>query len=115
MIGLVRPLSDDLDCKKQQNAINRKYSLMILKSDQSYSEGNDDTLSISTIVSSIADNEQLVIASLKILGDSREEILRNLILMNEKNIQLISMEEQIVLGGTTLEEFLKPIFEQHLI
>lgn len=59
MIGLVRPLSDDLDCKKQQNAINRKYSLMILKSDQSYSEGKDEALSISTIVSSIADNEDV--------------------------------------------------------
>ena len=115
MIGLVRPLSDDLDCKKQQNAINRKYSLMILKSEQSYSEGKDDALSISTIVSSIADNEELVITSLKVLGDSREEILQTLTMMNKKNIQLISMEEQIVLVGTTLEEFLKPIFEQHLI
>jgi len=89
MIGLVRPLSHDTDCQKQVTLINEHYQLMILRFE---GEENDKT-SLKEMIQMLVPEEELIVATVEVFGDSNEEIKQNLKLLHDHNIHITSLSD----------------------
>lgn len=84
MIGLVRPLNHDIDCKKQVTLINEHHQLMILRC-----EGEEnDKISLKEMIQMLVPEEELIVATVEVFGDSNEEIKQNLKLLHDRSIRI---------------------------
>lgn len=84
MIGLVRPLNHDVDCKKQVTLINEHHQLMILRC-----EGEEnDKISLKEMIQILVPEEELIVATVEVFGDSNEEIKQNLKLLHDRSIRI---------------------------
>lgn len=89
MIGLVRPLNHDIDCKKQVTLINEHHQLMILRC-----EGEEnDKISLKEMIQMLVPEEELIVATVEVFGDSNEEIKQNLKLLHDRNIHIICLSD----------------------
>ena len=89
MIGLVRPLSHDTDCQKQVTLINKHYQLMILRC-----EGEENSKSsLEEMIQLLVPEEELIVATVEVFGDSNEEIKQNLKLLHDRNIHITSLSD----------------------
>ncbi|WP_047392345.1 hypothetical protein [Exiguobacterium sp. s168] len=89
MIGLVRPLSHDTDCQKQVTLINKHYQLMILRC-----EGKENNkASLKEMIQMLVPEEELIVATVEVFGDSNEEIKQNLKLLHDRNIHITSLSD----------------------
>ncbi|WP_426273770.1 hypothetical protein [Exiguobacterium sp. R-17] len=89
MIGLVRPLSHDTDCQKQVTLINKHYQLMILRC-----EGKENNkASLNEMIQMLVPEEELIVATVEVFGDSNEEIKHNLKLLHDRSIHITCLSD----------------------
>ena len=89
MIGLVRPLNHDIDCKKQVTLINEHHRLTILRCE---GEGNSKS-SLKEMIRLLVPEEELIVATVEVFGDSNEEIKHNLKLLHDRSIHITCLSD----------------------
>ena len=89
MIGLVRPLSHDTDCQKQVTLINEHHQLMILRCERK----ENNKASLKEMIKMLVPEEELIVATVEVFGDSNEEIKQNLKLLHDRNIYITCLSD----------------------
>jgi len=102
MIGFIRPLYTDPDCQKQLALLEEVDCRVILQNTFTPEIHHFDS---QDIAKSLISGEVLAISHLAVLGNSLQEVMNNLSILQKRDISVITMREKLNLDSFTCELF----------